>query len=159
MQPLLCTLGIFLASIKSIVSHSWVSLLLQISPACTGLWNLCNTHRALLPVWHLYLWIHLQCRATGNVKPSQYPPNQGTAKLTAIDKVMILELVIQKPGIYLREIQGRLLERTGTDVNVSTIIVHHDIMCVLAIASSFMLCNFDTSTEASAPTVLSLYMY
>ena len=60
-------------------------------------------------------------RATGNVKPSQYPPNQGTAKLTAIDKVMILELVIQKPGIYLREIQGHLLERTGTDVNVSTI--------------------------------------
>ncbi len=39
-------------------------------------------------------------RATGNVKPSQYPPNQGTAKLTAIDKVMILELIIQKPGIF-----------------------------------------------------------
>ncbi len=35
------------------------------------------------------------------------------------------------------------------------------IMCVsiklLLIASSFILCNFDTSTEASAPAVLSLY--
>ena len=56
-----------------------------------------------------------------NVKPSEYPSNPGTAKLTAIYKMLILELVIQRPGIFLREIKGHLLEQTGTDVNVSTI--------------------------------------
>ena len=49
-------------------------------------------------------------KAIGDVQPKGYPPNGGTAKLTVIDKMMILELVIQKPGIYLREIQGHILE-------------------------------------------------
>ena len=49
-------------------------------------------------------------KATGDVQPKAYPPNGGTAKLTVIDKMMILELVIQKPGIYLREIHGHILE-------------------------------------------------
>ena len=59
--------------------------------------------------------------ATGNIKPKLYPPNLGTATLTEIDKLIILELAIEKPGIYLREIQDYLSKETGTTVDVSTI--------------------------------------
>ena len=59
---------------------------------------------------------------TGDVCPKQYPPNTGTVKLTVIDRFLILELVIDKPGIlYLREIQQQLAQDTGTEVDTSTI--------------------------------------
>ena len=60
-------------------------------------------------------------RQTGNVLPKKYPSNQSTAKLTSIDKLHILEVVLQKPGIYLREVQDELSHLTGTLVDVSTI--------------------------------------
>lgn len=65
--------------------------------------------------------------ATGDVKPKLYPPNPGTAKLTDIDKLIILELAIEKPGIYLSEIKEYVLTETGTNVDVSTIcrFLHH----------------------------------
>lgn len=58
---------------------------------------------------------------TGDVRPKDYPPNTGTAKLTEVDKLIILELAIERPGIYLREIQAELSQETGTEVDVSTI--------------------------------------
>ena len=58
---------------------------------------------------------------TGNVNPREYPSNVGTARLTEMDKLIILELVIEKPGIYLREIQQELESWTGTIVDVSTV--------------------------------------
>ena len=58
---------------------------------------------------------------TGNVSPREYPSNVGTARLTEMDKLIILELVIEKPGIYLREIQQELESWTGTVVDVSTV--------------------------------------
>ena len=58
---------------------------------------------------------------TNDVRLRLYPPNLGTFKLTEIDKLVILELAIEKPGIYLREIQASLLVETGTDVDISTI--------------------------------------
>lgn len=60
-------------------------------------------------------------QSTGDIKGKDYPPNIGATKLTAIDKLLILELVLEKPGIYLREIQTYLLLETGTEINVSTI--------------------------------------
>ncbi len=42
--------------------------------------------------------------STNDVRPKDYPPNTGTAKLTELDKLITLELAIEKPGIYLREI-------------------------------------------------------
>lgn len=60
-------------------------------------------------------------KSTGDVKPKLYPPNLGTTKLTEIDKLIILELVIEKPEMYLREIQQSLIEETGTSVDTSTI--------------------------------------
>lgn len=58
---------------------------------------------------------------TNDVRPRLYPPNLGTFKLTDIDKLVILELAIEKPRIYLREIQTCLYEETGTEVDISTI--------------------------------------
>ena len=54
---------------------------------------------------------------TGGVCPKEYPSNLGTAKLTEIEKLLILELVLEKPGIYLREIQQELVHETGTVVD------------------------------------------
>ena len=58
---------------------------------------------------------------TDNVSPREYPSNVGTARLTEMDKLIILELVIEKPCIYLSEIQQELESGTGTVVDVSTI--------------------------------------
>ena len=58
---------------------------------------------------------------TGNVSSKEYPPNFVTARLTEIDKLIILKLVIEKPGIYLREIQQELESETGTVVDLSTV--------------------------------------
>lgn len=59
--------------------------------------------------------------ATGNIACKKYPPNPSTATLTDIDKLIILELVIDQPGIYLREIQREIEEQTGTEADESTI--------------------------------------
>ena len=59
---------------------------------------------------------------TGDVSPKPHPStNPGTARLTEIDKFLILEVSVNKPGIYLREIQQYLHAQTGTEVDVSTI--------------------------------------
>ena len=59
--------------------------------------------------------------STGDVVKKKYPPNKGTQKLTEIDKLICLELAIEKPGIYLGEIRQELIKTTGTDVHKSTI--------------------------------------
>ena len=59
--------------------------------------------------------------ASGSVEERKYPPNTGTAVLTEIDKIIILETVVEKPETYLREIQQTLIQETGTDVDTSTI--------------------------------------
>ena len=58
---------------------------------------------------------------TSAVEKQKYPPNRGTAALTEVDKILILESAIERPGIYLREIRQLLLDETGTDIHVSTI--------------------------------------
>ena len=58
---------------------------------------------------------------SGNVDKRKYPPNPGTAVLTEIDKIIILETVLDKPEIFLREIEQILVAETGTCVDTSTI--------------------------------------
>ena len=58
---------------------------------------------------------------TGDVQKRRYPSNDGTTKLTDLGKVILLEVVISKPGIYLREVREELKQTTGIDVNESTI--------------------------------------
>ena len=52
------------------------------------------------------------------VDKRKHPPNSGTAVLTDIDKLIIIET---RPDIYLREITEVLVNETGTHVDVSTI--------------------------------------
>ncbi len=58
---------------------------------------------------------------TGGVSKLKCPENPGTRKLTEIDKLIILELILEKPGIYLHEVKRQLVEDTGTEVHTSTI--------------------------------------
>ena len=58
---------------------------------------------------------------TGGVSKRKHPENVGTKKLTEVDKLTILAVVLEKPGIYLREIKRLLVEETGTEVEISTI--------------------------------------
>ena len=58
---------------------------------------------------------------TGNVEKRKYPSNEGSAVLTDIDKLIILEKIAATPNIFLREIKEILINETGTDVSVSTI--------------------------------------
>ena len=57
----------------------------------------------------------------GDVAKKSYPANTGTRKLTQLDQLILLELVLDKPGIYLHELQHQLIEETGTEVDPSTI--------------------------------------
>ena len=58
---------------------------------------------------------------TEDVQKRRYPSNDGTTKLTDLGKVILLEVVISKPSIYLREVREEVKETTGIDVNESTI--------------------------------------
>ena len=61
--------------------------------------------------------------ATGSVEKSSYPKGQShhLQKLTDIDKQLIIEVVLDQPGIYLHEIQQYLVRETGTVISVSSI--------------------------------------
>ena len=58
---------------------------------------------------------------TGSVDKRKHPPNSGTTVLTKIDKIVILETVLDRPEVLLRELQQTLILETGTCVDVSTI--------------------------------------
>ena len=57
----------------------------------------------------------------GSVTKKKYEENLGIRKLTESDKLVCLEIVIDNPGLYLREIAEKLAEETGTEVDPSTI--------------------------------------
>ena len=57
----------------------------------------------------------------GNVAKKAYPANSGTQKFTDLDQLIILELIIDRSGIYLHELQQELVDETGTEVSTSTI--------------------------------------
>ena len=59
--------------------------------------------------------------ATGSVDKRKHPPNSGTTVLTEIDKIVILETALDRPEVFLRELQQTLILETGTCVDVSTI--------------------------------------
>ena len=58
---------------------------------------------------------------TGSVSKRIYPKEQAFRKLTAPVQLLILHLVMQKPGIYLREIQNELSTTLLVQVDVGTI--------------------------------------
>ena len=60
-------------------------------------------------------------RATGNVKKKQYPKERRYRKITHILQFFILDLVLCKPGIYLWEIQTKVIEEFCVSLDCSTI--------------------------------------
>ena len=60
---------------------------------------------------------------TGGVSKHRYPDLHSASyrKLTDVDKLLITDIALSKPGIYLSEIQHSLLEEHGTEVSLSTI--------------------------------------
>lgn len=60
---------------------------------------------------------------TGAVSKRRYPDSHSAShrKLTDVDKLLIIDIALSKPGIYLSEIQHCLLEEHGTEVSLSTI--------------------------------------
>ncbi len=58
---------------------------------------------------------------TGSVQKRPYPEGRLEKKLTPTVELIILTLVIQRPGILLREVQIELLRDYGVNVGLSTI--------------------------------------
>ena len=67
---------------------------------------------------------------TGSVKKAQYPKGQShyLQKVTDVDKFVLIEAVVEQPGIYLHELQQHLLHETGTQLSLSSIcnFLHHN---------------------------------
>ena len=59
-------------------------------------------------------------RTTGKVSKRQYPKERAARELTAPGQLFILHLVVQRPGIYLHEVQKEL-EDFLMNISVSTI--------------------------------------
>lgn len=59
--------------------------------------------------------------STGSICKKQYPKEKAFRKLTTPAQLMILHLVVQRPGIYLQEIQAELLHLLLLQVDISTI--------------------------------------
>ena len=60
-------------------------------------------------------------RTTGNVSKRQYPKERAARELTAPVQLFILNLVVQRPGIYLQEVQKELEDFLMMNIAVSTI--------------------------------------
>ena len=60
---------------------------------------------------------------TGTVDKKDYPAAAAFRKLTEPAKYFILHLVLQQPGIYLREIQNELNLQLGVDISASALCV------------------------------------
>ena len=56
----------------------------------------------------------------GTVSKAEYPKGASHpfTKLMVIDEFLSLELVIERPGIYLHKIQQQIRDETGTEVSV-----------------------------------------
>ena len=58
---------------------------------------------------------------TGTISKKAYPQEKSFRKLTPPLELMVLHLALNRPGIYLREIQSELLATTGAEVSQSAI--------------------------------------
>ena len=62
--------------------------------------------------------------STGTVDKKEYPSEQSFRKITKPAGFFILQLVLDRPGIYLREVRTELLHELGIDVTESAICVY-----------------------------------
>ena len=62
-----------------------------------------------------------QFNECASVSKKEYPKDCRVKKLTISAELIILNMVLQKPGVYLREIQEELSRVYGVDVHESTL--------------------------------------
>ena len=62
-----------------------------------------------------------QFRESGTVQKKKHPFPRAYNKLTTPLELMIVHLVLKRPGIYLHEIVTELLDTTGASLSLSTI--------------------------------------
>ena len=60
-------------------------------------------------------------RETGLVTKQPYPEGRAFHKLTDVIKLYILQLVLDNPGIYLRELQAQVSQVTGLEISLGTL--------------------------------------
>ena len=58
---------------------------------------------------------------TGNVSKRPYPKGRRFKKLTDTVKLLVLQLILEKPGMYLREVQKEVYTVTGVDVSATSL--------------------------------------
>lgn len=58
---------------------------------------------------------------SGSIEKKVYPKDKAYRKLTSVAQLLVLHLVLQKPGVLLSEIQNELTSVLAVDVDVSTI--------------------------------------
>ena len=58
---------------------------------------------------------------TGSLAKNRYPKERAYRKLSSPAQLLVLHLVIQKPGIYLHEVQKELINTLQLEVDISTI--------------------------------------
>lgn len=59
--------------------------------------------------------------STGSIGKKTYPKEKASRKLTSLAQMFVLDLVLQKPGIFLHEIQKELSQSLLLDISVSTL--------------------------------------
>ena len=60
-------------------------------------------------------------KKTGSVSKKQYTRDNLPRKVNEMIKLVVLHIVLENPGIYLREIQSKVEHLTGSDLSLSTI--------------------------------------
>ena len=58
---------------------------------------------------------------TGSVVKRPYPKGKRTKKLTDVVKLLILHVVISRPGIYLREVQNKIYSLTAVNISATSL--------------------------------------
>jgi transposase len=58
---------------------------------------------------------------SGSIEKKAYPKAKAYRKLTSVAQLLVLHLVLQKPGVLLSEVQNELTSVLAVDVDVSTI--------------------------------------
>lgn len=58
---------------------------------------------------------------TGNITKKAYDSSNLPRKLTDLVKLILIQLILERPGIYIRELQAEIKEITGSDISAGSI--------------------------------------
>ena len=105
--------------------------------------------------------IQLFCTSV-SVSKKQYPKEKAFRKITMLAQLLILHLIVQKPGIYLRKIQEEVLNTLMIEVDIGTIcrflyqsgFTHQKLCLVATQRDEFVRQNFIQDVSVYDPDML-----